>query len=108
MCDPILVTLLKMRPHYGQSSHENATPSSGTSALAFKKIPPRVSHTGMCHPKNYGKLPGYPKRKDDKPILCSRGVRVWGGGWGGGEGLKALKGRLVRGVPPMPAIPDPV
>ena len=26
MCDPILVTLLKMRPHYGQSSRENATP----------------------------------------------------------------------------------
>ena len=27
---PILVTLLKMRPHYSQSSRENATPSSGT------------------------------------------------------------------------------
>ena len=26
MCDPILVTLLKMRPHYSQSSRENATP----------------------------------------------------------------------------------
>ena len=23
-CDPILVTLLKMRPHYSQSGHENA------------------------------------------------------------------------------------
>ena len=34
MCDPILVTLLKMRPHYSQSSRENATPSSGTSPLA--------------------------------------------------------------------------
>ena len=34
MCDPILVTLLKMRPHYNQSSRENATPSSGTSPLA--------------------------------------------------------------------------
>ena len=31
MCDPILVTLLKMRPHY---SREYATPSSGTSPLA--------------------------------------------------------------------------
>ena len=29
MCDPILVTLLKMRPHYSQLSRENATPSSG-------------------------------------------------------------------------------
>ena len=85
MCDPILVTLLKMRPHCSQSSHENATPSSGTSPLAFKKIPPRVSHTGMCRPKNYDKLPGYPKRKDDKPILCSRGVCVGGGGGGGGR-----------------------
>ena len=26
MCDPIVVTLLKMRPHYSQSSHENVTP----------------------------------------------------------------------------------
>ena len=34
ICDPILVTLLKMQPHYSQSSHENATPSSGTSPLA--------------------------------------------------------------------------
>ena len=34
MCDPILVMLLKMRPHYSQSSRENATPSSGTSPLA--------------------------------------------------------------------------
>ena len=38
MCDPILVTLLKMRPHYNQSSRENATPSSGTSLI--RKYPP--------------------------------------------------------------------
>ena len=31
MCDPILVTLLKMQPHYSQSSCENATLSSSTS-----------------------------------------------------------------------------
>ena len=30
MCDPILVTLLKMRPHYSQSGREDATLSSGT------------------------------------------------------------------------------
>ena len=30
MCGPILVTPLKMQPHYSQSSRENATPSSGT------------------------------------------------------------------------------
>ena len=41
MCDPILVTLLKMRPHYSQSSRENATTSSGTSPLAsYKEVLP--------------------------------------------------------------------
>ena len=41
MCDPILVTLLKMRPHYCQSSRENATPSSGTSLLvSYKEVAP--------------------------------------------------------------------
>ena len=41
MCDPILVTLLKMQPHYSQSSRKNATPFSGTSPLAsYKKVPP--------------------------------------------------------------------
>ena len=40
MCDPILVTLLKIQPHYSQSSRENATPSSGTSPVAsYKKEP---------------------------------------------------------------------
>ena len=34
MWDPILVTLMKMQPHYNQSSRVNATPSSGTSQLA--------------------------------------------------------------------------
>jgi len=41
MCDPILVTLLKMRPHFSQASRENATPSNGTSPLAsYKELPP--------------------------------------------------------------------
>ena len=41
MCDPILVTLLKMRLHYSQSSRENATPSGGTSPLAsYKEVFP--------------------------------------------------------------------
>ena len=34
MCHPILVSLLKFRPLYSQSSCENATPSSGTFLLA--------------------------------------------------------------------------
>ena len=38
MCDPILVTLLKMQPQYSQSSHENVTPSSGTSPLASSHL----------------------------------------------------------------------
>ena len=40
LCDPILVTLLKMRPHYSKSSRENATPSSGTSPLASEREAP--------------------------------------------------------------------
>ena len=39
--NPILVTLLKMRPHYTHSSRENATPSSDTSLLgSCKGVPP--------------------------------------------------------------------
>ena len=41
MCDPILVTPFKMRPHYIQSSRENATTSSGTSPLvSYKEVSP--------------------------------------------------------------------
>ena len=41
MCDPILVTPLKMRRHYSQSRGENATPPSGASPLAsYKEVPP--------------------------------------------------------------------
>ena len=48
MCDPILVTLLKMRPHYSQSSRENATPSSGTSPLApYKEVPSPLRAFGV-------------------------------------------------------------
>ena len=44
MCDPILVTLLKMQPHYSQSSHEKGTPSSDTSPLASYKEVARPPH----------------------------------------------------------------
>ena len=41
MCDPILVTPLKMRPRYSQSRRENSTLSSGASLLAsYKEVPP--------------------------------------------------------------------
>ena len=36
-CDPILLTLLKIQPHYSHSCCENATPSSGISSLAFHR-----------------------------------------------------------------------
>ena len=37
MCDPIQVTLLKMKLRYSQGSRENATSSSDTSPLASNK-----------------------------------------------------------------------
>ena len=41
MYHPILLTLLKMRPHDSQSSRENATPSSSTSAVAsYREVSP--------------------------------------------------------------------
>ena len=49
MCNPILVTLLKKRPYYSQSSHKNATPSSGTSPLAsYKDVPPPPPPQHLC------------------------------------------------------------
>ena len=59
ICDPILVTLLKMRPHYSHSSLENATLSSSTSLLAScKEYPanppgnlPQKSSTVFSEPK---------------------------------------------------------
>ena len=41
MCDPTLVTLLRMRTRHSQSSRENGTSSSGTSPLAsYKEVSP--------------------------------------------------------------------
>ena len=48
ICDPILVTLLKMQPHYSQSSCENATPSSSTCPLPSCKGVP-TSPLSQCH-----------------------------------------------------------
>lgn len=40
----ILVTLWNIQPHYSQSSHDNVTPSSGTSPSAYyKEVPPSPS-----------------------------------------------------------------
>ena len=52
MCNPILVTLLKKRPHYSQSSHKNVTPSGGTSPLAsYKEVPPHPPHNTFASGK---------------------------------------------------------
>ena len=52
ICDPILVTLLKMQPHYSHSSRETATPSSGTSLLApCKGVPPPPTPRGFDYCK---------------------------------------------------------
>ena len=56
MCDPILVTLLKLRPHYSQSSRENATPSSGTSPLVSYKEVPSIPPRGNSYIKVTGVL----------------------------------------------------
>ena len=47
MCNPILVTLLKLLPHQSQSSPENSTPSSSTSPLAsYEEVPPPPTTMG--------------------------------------------------------------
>ena len=38
MCNPILITVLKMQPHYSQSSREKKTPPRGTSTSAFSSL----------------------------------------------------------------------
>ena len=54
MWQPILVTPLKMQPHYSQSSRENATPSSGTSPVAsYKEIPPRVYFSSNIYSNSF-------------------------------------------------------
>ena len=60
ICNPILVTLLKMRPHSSQSSRENATPSSSTSPLAsYKEVTPP------------GCLPIYPDTSHSFTVIVS-------------------------------------
>ena len=65
MCNSILVTPLKMQPHYSQSSRENSTPSSGTSPVAsYKEIPPRVGAHQMEPPSPIQALRVNPFRVD--------------------------------------------
>ena len=64
MCDPILVTLLKMPPHESQSSRENATSSSGTCPLAsYKEVPPTppgCDDRGVWNPEYGSRNPSIP------------------------------------------------
>ena len=51
MCNPILTTLIKMQPHNSQSSHENATPYSGTYPLTYYyevPLPPPGTKLMVC------------------------------------------------------------
>ena len=55
VCDPMLVTLLKMRPHYGQSSRKNSTPSRGTShqplITKYSPHPPWAQNSNTANTK---------------------------------------------------------
>ena len=94
MSDPILVTLLKMQPHYSQSNLENAPPSSGTYPLAsYKEVtsPPLLSPppppgggfistslvfqqaSEVFSQRNPGKVEAY----NDKPICIGKWYAVW-------------------------------
>ena len=59
ICNPILVTLLKMWPHYTHSSRENVTASSGTSPLASYKevLPPSKINVKFPWPTENGLNP---------------------------------------------------
>ena len=62
MCDPMVITLFKMRPHDSQSSRENVTPSSGTSLYAsYKEVPypppPPPAHLPVNKKNTDNKLP---------------------------------------------------
>ena len=65
-----------MRPHYSQSSRENATPSSGTSPLAsYKEVPPPPGLKTRILPKfvlliKYTVSLGHTRKKDN--ILIKR------------------------------------
>ena len=68
MCDPILVTLLKMRPHYSQSSGENATPSSGTFSLTtYKEVPTTTPPPPPTHT---------PRSFDQSSLVLFKGSKV--------------------------------
>ena len=60
MCDPILVTLLKIQPHYGKFSRENATPAAHPHYSITCKDPPPPPSAGWYKIINHDCI--------DKPI----------------------------------------
>ena len=68
MCDPILVTLLEMRPHYSQSSHENVTLSISTSPLD--------SHKEVAPPPP-GTLTRESSSREVRAIICTKACSMW-------------------------------
>ena len=86
MCDPILVTLLKMRPNCSQSSRENATPSCGTSPLAcYKEVAPR--------PPPQGRLPFTREKRVGYWVELLRHYQIFGKLW---LAFIKLRGKSVR------------
>ena len=80
MCDPILVTLLKMQPHYSQSSRENVTPSSNTSPIASYKeiLPTRGDSTLMTrHYKDLGSAFDRSCSMGNLPQPIRSTVQIW-------------------------------
>ena len=60
MCDPILVTLLKMQHHYSQSSRENATPSGSASlSVDDKEVSPPLPPPGLSCVLEISHIAGY-------------------------------------------------
>ena len=54
MCDPIPVTLLKIKPHYSQSSRENATPSGSASlSVDDKEVSPPPSPGSILRARDF-------------------------------------------------------
>ena len=76
MCDPILVTLLKMRPHYSPSNRENATPSSGTSPLAsYKEVPSPPPLGGIWYFFPFLKAQAYHPLSVMRTVFANRWIR---------------------------------
>ena len=81
MCDPILVTFIKMQPNNSQSSRENATTSSGTYPLVYSHIPTILDK--MKWNSKPPSPPPLPQINDEAAQKSKRAIfpsLIWGGG----------------------------